>query len=59
MTPLAMMLMGGMACVSAFTGPVGFSSFGGVSVIESVDAMTPVRRPIVTPTMGGKENEIR
>lgn len=54
-------LVGGAACASAFTGPMGVTSFSGVRVSESVDtvAPAPARRSVVTPRMGGKENAIR
>lgn len=52
-------LVGGIACASAFTGPLGVNSFSGVRVAEIVNVMAPARRSIVTPMMGGKENAIR
>lgn len=53
------MLMGGATCATAFTGPLGATSFGGARIVERSDAVAPARRSVVTPTMGGKENAIR
>ncbi len=54
-------LAGSVACASAFTGPLGVTSFSGMRVADNVEkvAAAPGRRSVVTPTMGGKENEIR
>lgn len=57
-------LVGGAACASAFTGPMGVTSFSGVRVTDNVDTISsvpspPARRSVVTPRMGGKENAIR
>lgn len=52
---------GGVACASAFTGPVGVttSTFGGIGVADSKTSSAPARSSVVTPRMGGKENAIR
>lgn len=54
-------LVGSAACASAFTGPMGVTSFSGVRVADNVEtvAASPARRSVVTPRMGGKENAIR
>ncbi|CAM9639558.1 unnamed protein product [Ascophyllum nodosum] len=59
--PALVFVAGGLACASAFTGPLGVttSTFGGVDVTASPASSAPARRSVITPRMGGKENAIR